>query len=102
MKNAMPASDFKEKFTARVAYARNKAGYTQATMAEALGLGATDDPSAQGRYHKYEGRSLMPHHLILKFCTLCDVTIGWLFDGPAVARPVETRGRKPKSAKKRA
>lgn len=97
MKKPHAVSTFKDQFTARVAYARHKAGYTQVTMAEALGLGAADDPSAQGKYHKYEKRSLMPHHLIPQFCALCDITVGWLYNGPVVARPVEKRGRKPKS-----
>jgi hypothetical protein len=65
-------------------------------MAEALGFGPPDDPSAQGKYHKYEKRSFMPHTLITQFCALCDVTVGWLYNGPVVARPVEKRGRKPK------
>jgi hypothetical protein len=96
MKKTGSPSTFKDEFTARVAFARHKAGYTQATMAEALGFGSADDPSAQGKYHKYEKRSLMPHYLIPTFCALCDITVGWLYNGPAVARPVETRGRKPK------
>jgi hypothetical protein len=102
MKKAQPpASLFKDHFTARVAFARHKAGYTQVTMAEALGFGDADDPSAQGKYHKYEKRSLMPHHLIPQFCALCDVTVGWLYSGPVVARPVEKRGRKRKTAPER-
>lgn len=98
MKSGDTTKVFKDQFTARVAYARHKAGYTQATMAEALGFGPPDDPSAQGKYHKYEKRSFMPHALIPRFCDLCDVTTGWLYSGPAVARPVEKRGRKPKPA----
>jgi hypothetical protein len=89
-------SDFKEQFTARVAFARHEAGYTQATMAEALGFGPVTDKSAQGKYHKYEKRSLMPHYLIPQFCALCDKTVGWLYNGPVVARPVEKKGRKAK------
>jgi hypothetical protein len=96
MKKPKPISEFKEQFTARVAHARHKAGYTQATMAEALGFGPTDDSKAQGKYHKYEKRSLMPHYLIPTFCALCEIPVGWLYSGPAVARPVEKRGRKPK------
>ena len=93
---------FKEQFTARVAFARHNAGYTQATMGEALGFGEVSDPSTQGKYHKYEKRSMMPHHLIPQFCALCDVTVGWLYNGPAVERPVEKRGRKPKPAPRKA
>ncbi len=96
MKDGKSTKEFKDQFTARVAYARHKAGYTQATMAEALGFGPPDDPSAQGKYHKYEKRSFMPHALIPRFCDLCNVTTGWLYSGPPVARPVEKRGRKPK------
>lgn len=96
MKKPKPVSVFKEQFTARVAHARHEAGYTQATMAEALGFGPTDDSKAQGKYHKYEKRSLMPHYLIPQFCALCDVPLGWLYSGPAVERPVEKRGRKAK------
>lgn len=92
------STTFKDQFTARVAYARHKAGFTQVTMAEALGLGT--DPSAQGKYHKYEKRTLMPHELIPTFCNLTNVTLGWLYSGPAVERPVEKRGRKPKPAPK--
>ena len=88
----LSAKQFKDQFTARVAYARHKAGYTQASMAEALGLG---DGTAQGKYQKYEGRSLMPHHLIPQFCVLCDISTSWLLAGPVVARPIEKRGRKP-------
>jgi transcriptional regulator with XRE-family HTH domain len=98
MKKAASVTSFKDQFTARVAYARHKAGYTQATMAEALGLGAPDEAGGQGKYHKYEKRSMMPHHLIPQFCSLCDVTVGWLYNGPVVERPVEKRGRKRKAA----
>lgn len=96
MKTEQSSRLFKEEFTARVAFARHKAGYTQATMAEALGFGPVDDPAGQSKYHKYEKRSLMPHHLIPKFCALCEINVAWLYSGPAVARPVEKRGRKPK------
>ena len=89
MKNGASVSTFVEQFTARTAYARHKAGYTQETMAADLGL-------TQGVYHKYEKRGPMPHHLIPVFCGLCDITMGWLYSGPVVERPVEKRGRKPK------
>lgn len=96
---------FKEHFTARMAFARHKAGFTQATMAEALGLGPADEPEGQSKYHKYEKRSFMPHPLIPQFCALCEITMAWLYTGPIVARPIEKRGRKPKPppmARKRA
>lgn len=88
---------FKKQFTARIARARHDAGYTQLTMAIALGL-EKEGATSPGKYQKYETRSLMPPHLYEKFCVLCDITIAWLIAGPAVARPVEKRGRKPKPA----
>lgn len=99
-KTASPTS-FKDQFTARVAWARHKAGYTQATMGEALGLGKADDPSTASIYGKYERRSMMPHHLIPSFCALVEQTVGWLYNGPVVERPVEKRGRKPIPAPRR-
>lgn len=96
MTSGETAKTFKEHFTARVAFARHKAGYTQATMAAELGFGPVDDPKGQGKYHKYEKRSFMPHPLIPQFCSLCEITTGWLYNGPVVARPVEKRGRKPR------
>lgn len=98
MSPAVNTKVIKDHFTARIAYARHRAGYTQATMAEALGFGPADDPKGQSKYHKYEKRSFIPHTLIPQFCALCDVTVGWLYNGPIVARPVEKRGRKPKAS----
>jgi transcriptional regulator with XRE-family HTH domain len=101
MKKGRNISNFKEQFLARVAYARHKAGFTQASIAIKMGLADEDDPAAAGAYQKYETRSFMPHDLINQFCALTDVTTGWLFNGPAIARPVEKRGRKPAKSHKR-
>lgn len=102
MKKPRNVSDFKEQFLARTAYARHKAGFTQASMAIEMGLAKEDDPKAASSYQKYETRSPLPHHLIQAFCALTDVTVGWLYNGPAVERPIEKRGRKPKVIKRRA
>jgi len=102
MKKPKSISDFKEQFTARIARARHDAGYTQASMAIALGLAKDDDPSPAGTYGKYETRSMMPHHLIPIFCGLVEKPTGWLFSGPVVERPVEKRGRKPGKSKRAA
>lgn len=69
-------------------------------MAIALGLAREDDPSPASTYGKYETRSMMPHYLIPIFCGLVDKTTGWLYSGPAVERPVEKRGRRPKHQKR--
>lgn len=101
MKKPKSVSDFKEQFTAKIARARHDAGYTQASMAVALGLAEEDDPSPASTYGKYETRSMMPHYLIPIFCGLVEKPTGWPYSGPAVERPVEKRGRKPKPLTKR-
>lgn len=69
-----PATEFKRGFTARVKEAREDSNYTQAGIADLLGI-------KQDKYNKYEGRSMMPHQMIPRFCTACGVTITWLFTG---------------------
>lgn len=86
MSDKTAASDFKKHFTARTAFAREKAGFTQESMAEALGI-------KQTKYHKYEARSLMPHYLVPRFCTLCRVTPEWLYTA-AVEVPVVVKRRR--------
>jgi hypothetical protein len=51
-------------------------------MAEALDL-------PQDRYKQYEGRTLLPHHLIGRFCLITHVDPAWLVTG---------RGEKPLKA----
>lgn len=96
MRKGRNVSSFKEQFLARVAYARHKAGFTQASIAIEMGLAEEDDPNPASVYQKYETRSFMPHDLINQFCSLTETTTGWLFNGPVVEKPVEKRGRKPK------
>ena len=48
-------------------------------MADALGIPA-------GTYTRYETRTMMPHHLIPRFCQLTGVNADWLFFGPTLAR----------------
>lgn len=91
MPSRLPASEFKRLFCARTALARERAGYTQATMAEALGM-------AQGTYHKYEKRSPLPHHLVPQFCLLCEIGPQWLYsaavDARVLAKPAGKRTRR--------
>lgn len=68
------ATEFKDRFTARVKLAREESKYTQNAIAELLGI-------KQDKYNKYEGRSLMPHKLIPAFCLACHISIDWLFTG---------------------
>lgn len=59
---------FSKSFLERTRQLRNSRGWSQGFVADALGIPLE-------RYKKYEQRSLLPHYLIEKFCTLhgCDV-----------------------------
>lgn len=84
------ASAFKLKFLARVAAARDSQGFTQETMATALGM---DQP----KYSKYEKRSLMPHYLIEQFCLITHVSEKWLMTGKGpgpVVMPLPAEAKK--------
>lgn len=58
----------------RVAEARISRGYKQWQIAELLGM-------PQDKYKQYEKRSLLPHHLIGRFCLICRVDPEWLVTG---------------------
>lgn len=89
------ATEFKAKFVARTAAARARAGFTQETIAAALGM-------KQAKYHKYEKRTLLPHVLVMQFCLLCRITPEWLYASaievaPTAPKPRKSRGpRKPR------
>jgi hypothetical protein len=70
------ATDFKAAFTARIRAAREARGYTQADMARLL-----DPDMTQDKYKQYEGRSLLPHQYIERFCLATGVDERWLFSG---------------------
>lgn len=81
MAKAASPIDFKRAFIARIKAARKAKGATQAEMADMLGL------PGQDHYKQYEGRSLLPHHLVVKFCMICDVDVTYLYTGQG-RRPV--------------
>lgn len=58
----------------RTARARELSRLSQENMAILLGID-------QGRYKHYEGRSLLPHEFIPRFCLAARVSISWLFTG---------------------
>lgn len=72
-------AQFKQEFTGRVKAARAALGWKQWQMADALGM-------PQDKYKQYEGRSLLPHHLIGRFCLVTHIDPEWLMTG---------RGNKP-------
>jgi DNA-binding XRE family transcriptional regulator len=97
MKN-QAKSAYKAAFLGRVAAARLLRFETQDPAATAIGL-------AQDTYKQYETRSLMPHHLIPRFCAICGVSTEWLISGkgagPAVMPAPEVKPRAPKRAARR-
>lgn len=70
---------YREAFYERVRTARKLYTEEPGIMAEALNIPA-------GTYTRYETRTMMPHHLIPRFCQLTGVNADWLFFGPTAAR----------------
>lgn len=94
MSKAPSDSQFKRQFLARTAFAREKAKFTQETMAAALGI-------EQSKYSKYEVRTMLPHHLVVPFCSLCEVTQAWLFTAAIEIKETKPRKRRAKIPPKR-
>lgn len=67
-------AQFKQSFTQRVKTARIATGLKQWQVADLLGI-------PQDKYKQYEGRSLLPHALVGRFCTICRINPEWLFTG---------------------
>jgi DNA-binding XRE family transcriptional regulator len=65
---------YKQEFTSRMKEARIARGLKQWEMGEALGM-------PQDKYKQYEGRSLLPHRLIGRFCIVTRVDPTWLVTG---------------------
>lgn len=72
-------TEYKQQFIQRVAQSRIARGMKQWQIAEAMGI-------PQDKYKQYESRSLLPHHMIGRFCIICRVEPEWLVTG---------RGQKP-------
>lgn len=81
------ASAYRAAFAARVKSAREDRGFTQAGIAELLGVD-------QGTYKQYEVRSYLPHHLIPRFCLACGVSLDWLFNASIAVQRRKVRKRK--------
>lgn len=67
------ASEFDLLFCRAIRIKRAEAGYTQAAMADLLGLKLST-------YKTYERRTPLPHDLLLRFCGATGVKIAQLFD----------------------
>lgn len=73
-------TEYKQAFMQRVAAARVALGWKQWEMAQALGM-------PQDKYKQYETRSLLPHHLIRRFCLIARVDLEWLLTGQGRMKP---------------
>ena len=81
---------YRDAFIARVRQARTDAGYTQRAVAVLLDV----DASTYNNYERGRGKeppTLMPMHLIERFCVLCQVRIDWLVTGKETGRRRVTR-----------
>jgi transcriptional regulator with XRE-family HTH domain len=76
---------YRDAFVARVRQTRTDAGYTQRAVAMLLDV----DASTYNNYERGRGKgppTLMPLHLIERFCVLCQVPIDWLVTGKETRR----------------
>lgn len=65
---------YRKAFVQRVRASRIQADKSPLEMAQLLGI-------PKDTYHRYETRTLLPHHLILKFCELTGQDLTWLVTG---------------------
>ena len=75
----MTPATYRIAFYKRVRTARELYTDDYRVMAQALGI-------AEGTYYRYETRTMLPHHLIPRFCQITGVSADWLFHGPTAAR----------------
>ncbi len=74
MRKVTTPAQYRTKFFERVRAARSLSGNSPAQMAELLGV-------PKDTYHRYETRTLLPHHLIPLFCQLTGADVDWLVRG---------------------
>ncbi|HXJ02899.1 MAG TPA: hypothetical protein VNH44_16890 [Micropepsaceae bacterium] len=76
-------AEYKQGFIRRVKDARIARALKQWEIADALGM-------PQDKYKQYETRSLLPHHLMGRFCIICRVDEKWLVTGRGKMVPKDT------------
>jgi hypothetical protein len=80
MADSETEAQYKQAFIERVKASRISTGMKQWQVAEILGMD-------QSKYKQYEGRSLLPHYLIGRFCLITRVDPNWLLTGKG-AKPL--------------
>jgi hypothetical protein len=81
--SSSPAA-YRAAFFKRVRTAREFYSDSPQEMAKALGI-------PYGTYVRYETRTMLPHHLIPRFCQITGVSADWLFHGPSAARALSSQ-----------
>jgi hypothetical protein len=74
---------YRAAFFKRVRTAREFYSESPQDMAKALNV-------PYGTYTRYETRTMLPHHLIPRFCQITGVSADWLFYGPTAARALSS------------
>lgn len=97
MPKSGPEAEYKQAFIQRVKEARETRDLKQWEIAELLEAGM-----AQDKYKQYETRSLLPHHLIGRFCIICRVDPEWLVTGKGkkIVKTAQPEPAKPAIQKK--
>jgi transcriptional regulator with XRE-family HTH domain len=67
-------AQYEQEFIARAKAARLATGKKQWQVAELMGI-------QQAQYKHYEVGRVIPHHLIGRFCLICNVDPNWLLTG---------------------
>jgi DNA-binding XRE family transcriptional regulator len=95
MADSETEAQYKQAFTDRVKAARGATGMKQWQVAHALGI-------PQDKYKQYEGRSLLPHYLVGRFCILTRVDPEWLMTGkgPKPLKPLRIAESTPEPVSK--
>jgi hypothetical protein len=81
-KETTSPTTYRAQFFKRVRAARALFTENPPEMAKALGV-------PRDTYYRYEERTMLPHHLIPRFCELTGVTVDWLMRGPAAAQAMQ-------------
>jgi len=95
-------AQYEQEFIARAKAARLATGKKQWQVAELMGI-------QQAQYKHYEVGRVIPHHLIGRFCLICNVDPNWLLTGkgtkplppPHLVEPEQAPVPKAKRAKRR-
>lgn len=78
---------YRRAFVQRVRAARTLASLNPLEMANLLGV-------PKDTYHRYETRTLLPHHLLEVFCQLASCDLHWLITGRLQRASTEAHSRK--------